>query len=349
MSTASRTVEVKFTPKAGTYTTMIQSPSGDLYQEYSGESGSIGAVTPDFSTLKPLLVFIATSSRVAEGVAVPTSVEWYFNGVKLAFNNNVSTTAINGETGHFQFVPYVAGSQDYFGLRIIKNLVNAAGLAPCTVKAAAKVAYGNRTDTLKAEYVINIGRSTGSPYKITIASDDDKYFTIREKGGSCRIKAVAYQGGAEISSALTYKWYKLTAGTWKPMTGYTGRSVTITGDMTDCFSQFKAEVYQSGALLGSDVQGVMDVSDPYDIIANPEPADMTIENEGDNVVFTPFVVKRGTTVKAFDTKFRFTFTDSVGIILNAGQSTVPAYTGTVTYAMCEQANSDVNVTIETEN
>lgn len=349
MSTASKIVEVKFTPKAGTYTTLIQSPSGDLYQEYAGEAGAIGTVAPDFSSTRPLLVFIATSSRVAEGVAVPTSIEWYFNGVKLSFSNNVSTTSINGETGHFQYVPYAAGSQDYFGLRILKNLVNAAGLAPCTVKAVARVAYGNKADTIKAEYVINISKSTGSPYKVTIAAADNKYFTIREKGGSCSIKAVAYQGGAEIVSALTYKWYKLTSGSWQLMNGYTGKTVTVTGSMVDCYAQFKVEIYRSGVLLGSDVQSVMDVSDPYDIVANPSPADMTIENEGESVVFTPYVVKRGTTTKAFDSRFRFTFTDSVGIVLNVGQNTVPAYSGTVTYAMCAQANSDVNVTIETEN
>lgn len=48
MSIATRQVNVRFSPKAGTYTTIIQSPSGDLYQEFEGSVGAIGAISPDF-------------------------------------------------------------------------------------------------------------------------------------------------------------------------------------------------------------------------------------------------------------------------------------------------------------
>ena len=34
MSSASKSVNIKFISKLGTYTPLIQSPSGDLYQEY---------------------------------------------------------------------------------------------------------------------------------------------------------------------------------------------------------------------------------------------------------------------------------------------------------------------------
>ena len=348
-SIANKTASIKFTPKAGTYTAVIQSPSGDLYQEYEGEQGDILSVFPDFTKLKKDLVFICTSSRVAEGIAIPMSMKWYFNGILLTFgSNNVSTTMINGETGHFVFKGYVAGTQDLFGLQIVKNLVNASGLAQCTIKAIAKVVYANFIDDISASYSIPVYKATGSQYRVTIASNDDKYFTIIDKKGSCAIKAMAYQGNNELTTGLTYKWYKLVAGGWSVMTGYTTKSITVTSEMVDSYAQFKVEVCKDDVLLGSDTQGVMDASDPYDIILNPVPADETISEAGDTVVYTPYVVKRGTSVKALDTLFFFVFTDSVGIVLNPSTSNTASASGTATYAMCEQAGSDLGVMIMTQ-
>lgn len=45
MSVATKQATVRFSPKAGTYTTIIQSPSGDLYQEFEGSVGAIGAIS----------------------------------------------------------------------------------------------------------------------------------------------------------------------------------------------------------------------------------------------------------------------------------------------------------------
>ena len=348
-SIANAVASIRFNPKAGTYTAIIQSPSGDLYQEYEGEQGNILSVFPDFTKSKKDLVFICTSSRVAEGIVVPLSMKYYFNDVLLTFgSNNVSTTVINGETGHFVFKGYVAGTQDLFGLQIVKNLVNASGLAQCTIKAVAKVAYANFIDNISASYSIPIYKSTGSQYRVTIASNDTKYFTILDKKGSCSIKAIAYQGSNELTTGLTYKWYKLVAGGWSVLTGYTSKSITVTAAMVDSCAQFKVEVYKDGTLIGNDTQGVMDASDPYDIILNPVPADQTICEAGDTVTYTPYVVKRGTSVKALDTLFYFIFTDSVGIVLNPSTSNTASASGTATYAMCEQAGSDLGVTIITQ-
>ena len=45
----------------------IQCNQGDLYQEYMGEASAPTNIAPDFASLKPVLSFILTSSRVAEG------------------------------------------------------------------------------------------------------------------------------------------------------------------------------------------------------------------------------------------------------------------------------------------
>jgi hypothetical protein len=114
--------------------------------------------------------------------------------------------------------------------------------------------------------------------------------------------------------------------------------------MVDSYSNFKCVVSQGGTEIGTDIQGVMDASDPYEIIPNPTPADETITEESDTVVYAPMVVKRGSTTKAMEMNFNFTAIDSVGLVL--GQATNQA-NFTVTYAMCEQAGTDVGVYIET--
>ena len=74
MSTASTSRTIKFISKAGTYTAVIMSPSGDVYQEYEGTQDDVTAIYPDFSSVKPVLYFVCTSSRVAEGIVDPESL-----------------------------------------------------------------------------------------------------------------------------------------------------------------------------------------------------------------------------------------------------------------------------------
>lgn len=81
MSLASATGQVIFSQKGGVYMPAIQCNQGDLYQEYMGEASAPTNIAPDFASLKPVLSFILTSSRVAEGLVVPSSMKWYFNDV----------------------------------------------------------------------------------------------------------------------------------------------------------------------------------------------------------------------------------------------------------------------------
>lgn len=79
MSVASATGQVIFSQKSGVYMPAIQCNQGDLYQEYMGEASAPTNIAPDFASLKPVLSFILTSSRVAEGLVVPSSM----NGISM--------------------------------------------------------------------------------------------------------------------------------------------------------------------------------------------------------------------------------------------------------------------------
>lgn len=350
MSEASVSRQVVYVRKGSVYMPFLQSNMGDLYQEYQGTSDNPTNITPDFTTLNPMLSYIITSSLVASGIVVPSSVKWYFNGTELSFGSNkLSTNTFGGETGHFENVPYSSGTQNYFALKIKKNLVKASAGAACNIKAEATIAVGNTSDKIQCVYSIPVTVGVGNSKRVTIMAGDNKFFTLTDKGDSCILKAMAYVGSEQLTTSLTYKWYTLQSGSWQQIGGQTSQNLTVTNDMVDTTGQFKVEVFQDGSLIGMDVQTVVDASDPFDIITNPNPESETIEQgSGGTVVYSPILVKRGSTTKYKEMKFYFVFTDSAGNILNPSTATTPAATGTVTEAMCEQASGNVAVSITTE-
>lgn len=347
MSEASVVRQVQYLRKGSVYMPYIQSNMGDLYQEFQGSSDNPTNVSPDFSTMQPILSYIILSSLLATGLVVPSSVKWYFNDTLLTFSGNVSTNKFNGETGHFKSLPYQAGTRNYYGLQILKNLVKAADGAACNIRAEATIAVGNTSDKVQSGYNIPITVGVGNSKRVTIMAGDNKFFTLLDKGDSCILKAVSWIGSDQLATSLTYKWYTLQSGRWSLLSN-SAQTLTVTNDMVDTAGQFKVEVYEDGSLIGMDVQTVIDASDPFDIIPNPDPENETIEQgTGGTVTYTPILVKRGSTTKYKDMKFYFTFTDSAGNVLNTGSNTVASYTGTVTEDMCDQASGNVAVVITT--
>ena len=343
MSVASTSRTIKFISKAGTYTAAIMSPSGDLYQDYEGTTNDVTAIYPNFETLQPILYFVCTSSRVAEGVANPDGMEYYFNGTKITFSGGVSTGTF---AGYFKTVA-PSGDQLYYGLQIVKNIAALAGYAPAVIKMVATVSYGTQSDTIQASYTIPIQQATGSSYRVTIAAGDTKNFVITTKGGSCILKAMAYQSGNALSKDLTYVWEKMGATGWETITGATAKTLTVRADDINTYGEYRVHVSRAGAEIGSDIQSVMDTSDPYDIDPHPSPEDEAITEDttgNGQVTYTPVVVTRGTSTKALDTQFYFVLKDAAGVYLNSDRTT-PKSSQTVTRAHCVQAGGDVSVTI----
>ena len=347
MSVASTSRTIKFISKAGTYTAVIMSPTGDLYQEYEGTVNDVTNVYPDFSVLKPILYFVCTSSRVAEGVADPDSMEYYFNGEKINFSGGVSTGTF---AGYFKTLA-PSGDQLYYGLQILKNIADLAGYAPAVIKMVATISYGTQSDQIQASYTIPIQQATGSSYRVTIMAGDTKNFVITTKGGNCVLKAMAYQSGQALSKDLTYVWEKMEATGWVTITGMTSQTLTVNGADINTYGEYRVHVLRAGTEIGTDIQSVMDASDPYDIDPHPSPEDEAITEDtsgNGEVTYTPQVVTRGTGTKALDTQFYFVLKDAAGVYLNSDRDT-PKASQIVTRAHCMQAGGDVSVTITSVN
>ena len=349
MSSASTTRTIKFVSKAGTYAAVIMCPDGDIYQEWEGTTAQITGVYPNFEVTKPILYFVCTSSRVAEGVATPDAINYYFNGTKIEFSGDTSTGTF---AGVFKKIA-PSGDNLYYGLQIVKNIAELAGLAPAVIKMVATVSYGTQTDQIEASYSIPIQQSTGNGIRVTIVSPDGKNFVINDKGGSCQLKAMAYQKGTELTANLSYVWEQMQGSSgWVVLVGKTTKTITVQDTDINAYGEYRVTVNRGNEELGKDIQGVMDASDPLQIDPHPSPEDETImEDESGNgeVTYTPVVVKRGTSTKALDTKFYFVVKDAVGNYLNPGSVGVDKATETVTRDQCVQAGGDVSITITSKD
>ena len=349
MSSASTTRTIKFVSKAGTYAAVIMCPDGDIYQEWEGTTAQITGVYPNFEVTKPILYFVCTSSRVSEGVATPDAINYYFNGTKIEFSGDTSTGTF---AGVFKKIA-PSGDNLYYGLQIVKNIAELAGLAPAVVKMVATVSYGTQTDQIEASYSIPIQQSTGNGIRVTIVSPDGKNFVINDKGGSCQLKAMAYQKGIELTANLSYVWEQMQGSSgWVVLTGKTTQTITVQDADINAYGEYRVTVNRGSEELGKDIQGVMDASDPLQIDPHPSPEDETItEDESGNgeVTYTPVVVKRGTSTKALDTTFYFVVKDAVGNYLNPGSIDVDKATETVTREQCVQAGGDVSITITSKD
>lgn len=345
MSSASVTRTIKFISKAGTYFATINSPSGDLYQEWEGTLNDVTAVRPNWATLKPRLYFICTSSRVAEGVATPDAIDFYFNGTKINWSGENSTGTF---AGYFKKVA-PSGDQLYYGIEFQQNIAALAGYAPAVIKMVATISYGTQSDQIQASYTIPIQQATGTSYRVTIAAGDNKNFVITDKSGSCILKAYAYQVGNELSQDLTYRWEKMGQSGWATISGQTARTLTVAAADIDTYGEYRVTVYRGGTEIGTDIQGVIDASDPFDIDPHPSPEDEAITedtNGNGTVTYTPVVVKRGTSTQALSTTFYFVLKDAAGVYLNSqADRTTPVASYSVTRAHCAQAGGDVSVTI----
>lgn len=369
MSEAIAQTVIKYRVKSGTYTTYVNSPSGDLVQYYTGTKTNINKVYVDFATSPRSIFLVSISSRQAEGVAVFSDhVKVNVNGIDMAFNQDrVNTTAFGSNTGQFKLVKSSTSLNYYDGIEIRKNLLEDSQFAPITITLSAPVQYGTQTDVLKASYTIPVMEYSGSGNIVTIKAADNNNFVITSKTESAtskvKMEACVYdvETGAEITENLTYQWQRAVATNegWENISNATSKTFTVTESMIATYGDYRVLVSDNnGNLIGSDTRSVMDATDPYIINLHPNPADETIdEDESGNskVTYTPKVaIRGGSEVDGF--LFCFSVKDAGGAPLNKWQNgnsdeldaemaTTAQKSYEVTRAQCAQAQGNVNLTV----
>ena len=256
MIQTSRSAVIHFTSKGGAYTAIWMSDRGDLYQEYA-VNGTSTTYYPSIDSTNPITMHLTVASARTNGLASPTAVTYYANGTELTFSGVNCTTA--GLQGVFRLT---SGGD----LQIIGNLGKVANNASFSLQAKVSMSAAG-ADTFFVSAPVTMSPYNGADYaRVTIAPGDDKNFTISQKGGSCILSALVTKGGTEITTGLTYEWYKYTGGAFALLPGKTARTLTVQEADVDSYALYKLVVKESNVELGSDAQGVMDASDPYDIL-----------------------------------------------------------------------------------
>ena len=370
MSVAIAQAVIKYRVKSGTYTTYVNSPSGDLVQYYTGTKSNITKIYVDFATSPRSLFLVSISSRQAEGVAVFSDhVKVNVNGIDMAFNQDgVNTTAFGSNTGQFKLIKSSSSLSYYDGIEIRKNLLEDSQFAPITITLSAPVQYGAQTDVLKASYTIPVMEYSGNGNIVTIKAADNNNFVITSKdtksaASKVKMEACVYdvETGKEITTGLTYQWQKAvpTNEGWENINDETAKTFTVTESMIATYGDYRVLVYDGNrVLIGSDTRSVMDATDPYIINLHPNPADETIDEDvsgNPKVTYTPKVaVRGGAEVDGF--LFCFSVKDAGGAPLNKWQNgngdeldaemaTTAQKSYEVTRAQCAQAQGNVNLTV----
>ena len=242
MSEAIAQTVIKYRVKSGTYTTYVNSPSGDLVQYYTGTKSNITKIYVDFATSPRSLFLVSISSRQAEGVAVFSDhVKVNVNGIDMAFNQDgVNTTAFGSNTGQFKLIKSSSSLSYYDGIEIRKNLLEDSQFAPITITLSAPVQYGAQTDVLKASYTIPVMEYSGNGNIVTIKAADNNNFVITSKdtksaASKVKMEACVYdvETGKEITTGLTYQWQKAvpTNEGWENINDETAKTFTVTESM----------------------------------------------------------------------------------------------------------------------
>ena len=370
MSVAIAQAVIKYRVKSGTYTTYVNSPSGDLVQYYTGTKSSIKKIYVDFHNSPRSIFLVSISSRQTEGVATfSDNIKVNVNGIDLSFNeSHVNTTPFGSNTGQFELVKSSDSLHYFDGVKIRENLLEDSQFAPITITLSAPVQYGTQTDILKASYTIPVMEYSGSGNIVTIKAADNNNFVITSKdtksdASKVIMEACVYdvETGTEITQGLTYQWQEAVATNegWANISGKTAKTFEVTESDIATYGDYRVLVYENGNLIGSDTRSVMDATDPYVIELNPNPADETIdEDESGNskVTYTPKVVDRRNGKVASGFLFCFSVKDAGGAPLNKWQNgngdeldaemaTTPQKSYEVTRAQCMQAQGNVNLTV----
>ena len=371
MSVAIAQAVIKYRVKSGTYTTYVNSPSGDLVQYYTGTKSNIKKIYVDFHNSPRSIFLVSISSRQTEGVATfSDNIKVNVNGIDLSFNeSHVNTTPFGSNTGQFELVKSSDSLHYFDGVKIRENLLEDSQFAPITITLSAPVQYGTQTDILKASYTIPVMEYSGSGNIVTIKAGDNNNFVITSKDTTSDASRVIMEAcvydvetGTEITTGLTYQWQEAVATNegWANISGETAKTFKVTEDKIATYGDYRVLVYENGTLIGSDTRSVMDATDPLIIELNPNPADETIdEDESGNskVTYTPKVVDRKNGKEMSGYLFCFSVKDAGGAPLNKWQNgngddelaaemaTTPQKSYEVTRAQCAQAQGNVNLTV----
>lgn len=331
---------VIFRSKGVSYSTFLHASTGDLIQQYDDDGNYYPEITP---TSPIRLTFTATSSR-SVGAITPDSITYKVAGVTLAFDNS-GNCSTQGATSYFK--------RDGADLLVIGNIAAYLNNTSSMIEAVAKKGSDDlyaccpaNISQFQGGRKSKVSIAPGDNKNFTLTSQSD---SVKLKAG-----VLLKSGWVYNASKYTYVWEiadpTKTSG-WRVLSVGSGNSGTITlhASQVNTYANIRCTVLNtplggsSGAplggssggpggsgstpseydwnsavknlIVGSDCVGVLDASDPLDIIysvkinktgtgtevdADEEALDDSMPATA-YLIYTPTIVMRGQTSSAGST------------------------------------------------
>lgn len=252
------------------YSTFLHASTGDLIQQYDDE----GNYYPEITEKDPIRVqFTATSSK-SQGVVVPDTITYKIGGTTLAFDSSGKCTTSAAAAKIFK--------KDGADLLVIGNIAEYLGKVSSMLEAVAV----KGADELYACCPVDISKRQQNKFKVAIAAGDNKNFTLTSQTDSVILKAgiLTVTGWIYGSTKFKYHWEIADPDSstgWRTLAlGTNASSVTVSASMVNTYANVRVTVYHSlvtdaeitggtakaALTFGTDCVGVLDASDPLDIV-----------------------------------------------------------------------------------
>jgi len=342
MSTVKGSATITFVKQGDTINTSLRSTMP--LEQYLKKGTAV--VTPDWTqpanqpTIYPVVRSSLTDSRISPEAG---SEVWKYNGTVIPFSGNLSTVMGSIAAGTFKKESKkVDGDTLVPTLTICKNLASAGNINADVIEFSAIVDTGFRS-AVSASIDIRIEEVEGDPYIGYISVNDGG--VIDSNTASLTLTASLTRGGQDVSTGVTYKWYKANGNTWTNI-NKTTKAITITATDIDTQELYKCEFFISGSTVGSATIPVYDESDPLVVVPNPDGIE-EISSANKSVTYYPRVCKRGDTSMTPVTGFTFSY-----LLTNSKYQQIASGAGTnfaITYAHGIAANGNMTLIITAQS
>jgi hypothetical protein len=302
MSTVKGSATITFVKQGDTINTSLRSTKP--LEQYIKKGTT--SVVPDWTqaanqpTIYPVVRSSLMDSRIAPE---PGSEQWKYNGSVIAFAGDLSTAMGSIAAGTFK-----KGSSKIDGdtlvptLTICKNLASGTNINADVIEFSAIADTGFRS-AISASIDIRIEEIEGDPYIGYIAVNDGG--VVDANTPQITLTATLSRGGLDVSTGVTYKWYKADGNDWVN-TNKTTKAITLTKDDIDVQELYRCEFFISGSSVCNAVIQVYDESDPLVVLPNPD-GDEEISSIRKEVNYYPKVIKRGDTSMTAVPGYTFTY------------------------------------------
>lgn len=256
-----------------------------------------GADTPmpdwTISSNQPTIYPRAISQNTGKRITIH-SPKWYYNGSLIESGNPTFLTTTHNDGG--VVVP---------ALKIVGNLASINNLDLDTIRFEGKATIASVEYNVSGTVEVRIEEMVGEPYDGIIKATEGG--VIDNDTSEVTATAILYNGGVQISSEVTYKWFRVGKSGDTELTPPTStpNKMTFKDEDIDSELTIRVDFYYNGTKVYSVTRLLSDETDPYFLeVSIDGPVDL---RDGEEVNMTATVRDRanGDMVKGYSYEYVF--------------------------------------------